>query len=68
MRERRWELSSPVEFEVLRGISQRLRGLGFKVVAPDQDLICYVEEWRVDSPEDIDRLGEWPVEEALEGK
>ncbi|HIO21116.1 MAG TPA: hypothetical protein EYN18_01795 [Nitrospirales bacterium] len=64
MRERRWELASPIEFEDLFGVSRRLQGLGFRVVEPDQDLICYVEEWRVDAPEDIHRLGEWPVEDV----
>ena len=64
MRERRWELLAPVEFEQVLVIIQRLQGLGFKVVAPNQDLICYVEEWRVDSPEDIDQLDEWPVEDV----
>ncbi len=55
---------SPIEFADVLGISQRLQKLGFKVVSPDQDLICYLEEWEVDSPKDIDRLDEWPVEDV----
>ena len=63
MRERRWEMATPVDFEKVLLLSQRLQGFGFNVVSPKQDLICYVEEWKVNSPADILLLDKWPNED-----
>jgi hypothetical protein len=64
MRERRWESRSKLDFQAVLAVGERLAGLGLNPVVPAKDMICYVEEWTVAGPEDIDQLDPWPIEDV----
>ena len=64
MRERRWETTSPLTFGQVLAVGERLAALGLKPAVPAKDIICYVEEWTVDSPEDFDQLDPWSTEDV----
>ncbi len=64
MRERRWETSSKLDFGQVLALGERLVSLGLASANPAQDIICYVEEWMVDRPEDFDRLDPWNTEDV----
>ena len=59
MRERRWETTTPLTFGQVLVVGERLAALGLKPAVPARDVICYVEEWTVESPEDFDQLDAW---------
>ncbi len=63
MRERRWESRSDLDFNAILAVGERLAGLGLKPATPAKEIICYVEEWTVEGPEDIDQLDPWSVED-----
>jgi len=64
VRERRWETTSPLTFGHVLVVGERLAALGLKPAVPARDIICYVEEWTVDSPEDLDQLDPWATEDV----
>ncbi|HEU4684355.1 MAG TPA: hypothetical protein VFS39_07625, partial [Nitrospira sp.] len=64
MRERRWETTRPLSFSDVLTVGERLASLGLKPAVPAQDVICYVEEWTVDAPEDFDGLDAWATEDV----
>lgn len=64
MRERRWESSQALSFEDLLDLGDRLAKLGLKPALPTKDIICYIEEWTVDGPDDFDRLDPWSTEDV----
>jgi hypothetical protein len=64
VRERRWETASPLTFGQVLAVGERLAALGLKPAVPAKDIICYVEEWTVDSPEDFDQLDPWATEDV----
>jgi len=64
MRERRWESRTKLGFGEVLALGERLAALGLEPAHPAKDLICYVEEWPVESPEDLDRLDPWPTEDV----
>ncbi|BCA55793.1 hypothetical protein W02_29330 [Nitrospira sp. KM1] len=64
MRERRWETIAPLTFGQILAVGERLAALGLKPAAPANDVICYVEEWTVESPEDFDELDAWATEDV----
>lgn len=64
MRERRWETTAPLTFGQVLDVGDRLRLRGLKPAAPVNDVICYVEEWTVESPADFDRLDPWTTEDV----
>lgn len=64
MRERRWETTTPLTFGQALAVGERLLALGLKPVAPANDVICYVEEWTVESPDDFDQLDPWATEDV----
>ncbi len=64
MRERRWESAAGMEFDQVLAVGERLASLGLKAVRPANDVICYVEEWTVERPEDLDRLDPWLTEDV----
>lgn len=64
MRERRWESRSRLDFNAVLAVGERLAGLGLKPASPAKDIICYIEEWMVAAPEDIDRLDPWATEDV----
>lgn len=63
MRERRWESRGKLEFGDVLAIGERLAGLGLNPSTPEKDVICYIEEWMVEAPEDIDQLDAWHTED-----
>jgi hypothetical protein len=64
MRERRWESQAKLEFGDVLALGERLAGLGLEPAAPARDIICYIEEWMVEAPEDFDRLDPWATEDV----
>lgn len=64
MRERRWETPSPLTFDQVLAVGERLAALGLRPAVPAKDIICYVEEWTVESPEDFDQLDPWATEDV----
>ena len=64
MRERRWETTASLTFDQALAVGERLASLGLKPSVPAQDVICYVEEWTVKSPEDFDQLDPWSTEDV----
>ena len=64
MRERRWETTEPLTFGQILAVGERLASLGLKPAVPAKDVICYVEEWTVESPEDFDGLDAWATEDV----
>ena len=63
MRERRWESRSNLDFNAVLAVGERLAGLGLKPATPAKEIICYIEEWTVEGPEDIDQLDPWSIED-----
>lgn len=64
MRERRWETTAPLTFGQALAVGDRLATLGLKSVSPASDVICYVEEWAVESADDFDQLDPWATEDV----
>ena len=64
MRERRWETTAPLSFGQILAVGERLASLGLKPAVPAKDVICYVEEWTVEAPEDFDGLDAWATEDV----
>ncbi len=64
MREQRWESPISLSFEEVLTILTRLEGRGLRPVDPEKEGICYVEEWTVTSPERIQALDPWPIEDV----
>ena len=63
MRERRWETTYPLTFDQVLAVGRQLASLGLKPAVPTRDVICYVEEWTVDAPQDFDQLDAWSTED-----
>jgi hypothetical protein len=51
-------------FNDVLAVGERLAALGLKPAVPAKDVICYVEEWTVDAPEDFDGLDAWSTEDV----
>ena len=64
MRERRWETTTPLTFGQVLAVGERLATLGLKPAVPAKDVICYVEEWTVEFPNDFDQLDAWFTEDV----
>jgi hypothetical protein len=64
VRERRWETTTPLTFGQALAVGERLGALGLKPAAPANDVICYVEEWTVGSPDEFDQLDPWATEDV----
>ena len=64
MRERRWETTTPLTFSQALAVGDRLLALGLKPVVPVNDVICYVEEWTIESPDDFDQFDPWTTEDV----
>lgn len=63
MRERRWETQEKLNFNQVLAIGERLADLGLKPASPAKDIIAYIEEWAVSTPDELDRLDPWPTED-----
>ena len=64
MRERRWESQSTLSYREFLAVGERLAMLGLNPVVPSNDVICYIEEWMVQSLEDFHRIESWPTEDV----
>ena len=64
MRERRWESQGKLDFNQVLSVGERLAGLGLKPANPAKDVITYIEEWVVETPDDLDRLDPWSTEDV----
>lgn len=64
MRERRWESVHGLGFGEILALGERLASLGLPPAHPAKDIICYIEEWTVEKPEDFDRLDPWATEDV----
>jgi hypothetical protein len=64
VRERRWETTTPLTFGQALAVGERLSALGLKPTAPAKDVICYVEEWTVGTPDEFDQLDPWTTEDV----
>jgi hypothetical protein len=64
MRERRWESPARLKFGEVLELGERLSALGLQPALPSRDVICYVEEWTVKAPDELDRLDPWPTEDV----
>lgn len=64
MRERRWETPGRLTFREILAVGDRLATLGLKPAHPAKDVICYVEDWAVESPAEFDRLDHWATEDV----
>jgi len=64
VRERRWETTAPLTFSQAVGVGDRLRSHGLKPLPPAHDVICYVEDWTVESPADFTQLDSWGTEDV----
>lgn len=64
MRERRWESPAKLTFGEVLALGERLAALGLKPARPTQDVICYIEEWTVAAPDELDQLDPWATEDV----
>ena len=64
MRERRWETPDWLTFRDVLAVGERLRSLGLEPAPAAKDVICYVEDWTVDSPGEFERLDHWATEDV----
>jgi hypothetical protein len=64
MREHRWETRETFDFDDMLRLCRRLEARGLAVRPADRLGACYVEDFWVDRPEDLARLGAWPIEET----
>jgi hypothetical protein len=64
MRERRWESPAKLEFGDVLALGERLAARGLEAAAPAKDIICYIEDWTVEGPDDFDRLDPWATEDV----
>lgn len=64
MRERRWESPLHLTFGDVLALGERLAALGLEPARPAKDVICYVEEWTVSAPDELDQLDPWPTEDV----
>lgn len=63
MRERRWESKHKIDFDDLPEFLNRLATLGLKPASLNSDLICYIEDFTVQEPNDFEPLSDWPTED-----
>jgi hypothetical protein len=64
MRERRWETPAKLTFDQILAVEERLAARGLAPTDPAKDVICYVEEWTVEKPDDFDQLDPWATEDV----
>ncbi len=64
MRERRWESRSRLGFDEVLALGRRLATLGLQPATPVKEIICYIEEWLVETLGDFCRLDPWPTEDV----
>lgn len=63
MQERRWESKTPIGFDDVGTLYNRLASMGLKVRDRHQVMACYIEAFSVNELDEIRRLNPWPIEE-----
>jgi len=56
MREQRWETRSTLQYNDILSLRKRLSSMGLNPVDEEKDIICYIEEWKVREPKEIQKL------------
>ena len=64
MREQRWETQTLMDFNEILSLGERLSSMGLKPKKKEAEVICYIEEWKVNGEEDIAKLDPWVVEDV----
>lgn len=64
MREHRWESVSPLSFDDILSVADRLGQAGLTSMHPGKEMITYIEEWEVTDLDEIDQLELWPTEDV----
>ncbi len=64
MREHRWETQSPLSFDQILAIAESLKQAGLTSIHAEKEMIGYIEEWEVNSIEQIQALNTWPTEDV----
>jgi hypothetical protein len=64
MRERRWESQTALTDREWPVVSGRLARMGLALPPPSKEVISYIEEWTVATPDEIDRLSAWHLEDV----
>jgi len=64
MRERRWESQAALTDRDWLALGGRLARVGLALPPSSKEVIGYVEEWTVTSPEEIGRLSDWHLEDV----
>lgn len=63
MREQRWESRTPIRYDDVLALCERLTQRGLSIRGVHQEGSCYFEEFAIDRLEEIARLDQWPVDE-----
>lgn len=64
MREHRWETPTPLSFDEMLSVANKLRREGLSSIHEDKEMIGYIEEWEVSHPQQIEALAAWPTEDV----
>lgn len=64
MREHRWESRAALTYQHILSVQKRLAQMGLRTTQPDQDGICYVEEFSVRHWRDLELFDPWPTEDT----
>ena len=63
MRERRWESQRFIGFDEVAVLAERLKERGLEAKDFRREAACYIEEFRIDRLDEIDRLSDWNLDE-----
>jgi hypothetical protein len=64
MREHRWESVSPLSFDEILSVTDKLRNASLTSMHPEKEMITYIEEWEVTDLNEIGQLEPWPTEDV----
>ena len=64
LREQRWETQASLSFGEILSLGKRLSSMGLKPAKESTEIICYIEEWKVDGEEEIAKLEPWFIEDV----
>jgi len=64
MRERRWESRTALTEREWLVVRDRLNRVGLTLPEPSKEVIGYIEEWTALTPDEIDRLSAWHLEDV----
>ncbi len=64
MREHRWETQTTISFEEILSLAHKLQKAGLTTIHSQKEVIGYIEEWEVESVEQIQSLSSWATEDV----